>query len=106
MYLTARGLLKSLHLAELGGGVADSGEGRWTIAAAIDEAVPVHVLRSALFERFSSRGEADFANMLISAMGLDFGGHLEISEEGVEALHIPTQARSAYCVSPANWGVI
>jgi 6-phosphogluconate dehydrogenase len=57
--------------------VSDSGEGRWTIKAAIDEAMPVPVLASALFERFSSRGEADFADRLLSAMRLQFGGHLE-----------------------------
>jgi 6-phosphogluconate dehydrogenase len=57
--------------------VSDSGEGRWTIKAAIDEAVPVPVLTSALFERFSSRGEACFADKLLSAMRYEFGGHLE-----------------------------
>jgi 6-phosphogluconate dehydrogenase len=57
--------------------VSDSGEGRWTIKAAIDEAVPAHVLSSALYERFSSRGEADFADKLLSAMRHEFGGHVE-----------------------------
>ena len=59
------------------GRVSDSGEGRWTIAAAIDEAVPAPVLTTALYERFSSRGEADFQNKLLSAMRYEFGGHLE-----------------------------
>ena len=57
--------------------MSDSGEGRWTIKAAIDEGVPAHVLSSALYERFSSRGEADFADKLLSAMRYEFGGHLE-----------------------------
>ena len=59
------------------GRVSDSGEGRWTIKAAIDEAVPAHVLTAALYERFSSRGEADFANRVLSAMRYEFGGHIE-----------------------------
>ena len=80
--LTASALLNSPDLANFSGRVSDSGEGRWTIAAAIDESVPVHVLSSALFERFSSRGEADFANKLMSAMRFEFGGHLEKPEEG------------------------
>jgi 6-phosphogluconate dehydrogenase len=80
--LTASALLKSPQLAEFGGRVSDSGEGRWTITAAIDESVPVHVLSSALFERFSSRGEADFADKLLSAMRFEFGGHLEKAGEG------------------------
>src|SRR6266853_211935 len=76
--LTADALLKSPDLANFHGRVSDSGEGRWTIDAAIDESVPVPVLSSALFERFSSRGEADFADKLMSAMRFEFGGHLEI----------------------------
>jgi len=80
--LTASALLKSPQLAEFGGRVSDSGEGRWTITAAIDESVPAHVLSSALFERFSSRGEADFADKLLSAMRFEFGGHLEKAGEG------------------------
>ncbi|HEY4002959.1 MAG TPA: decarboxylating 6-phosphogluconate dehydrogenase [Candidatus Xenobia bacterium] len=64
-------------LATYSGRVSDSGEGRWTITAAIDEGVPAHVLTAALFERFSSRGEADFANKLLSAMRFQFGGHHE-----------------------------
>ncbi len=75
--LTASALLQSPDLANFAGRVSDSGEGRWTIAAAIDESVPVPVLASALFERFSSRGEADFAGKVMSAMRFEFGGHLE-----------------------------
>ena len=80
--LTASALLKSPALADFTGRVSDSGEGRWTIAAAVDESVPVHVLSSALFERFSSRGEADFADKLMSAMRFEFGGHLEQTGAG------------------------
>jgi 6-phosphogluconate dehydrogenase len=75
--LTAASLAGSPVLAEFGGRVSDSGEGRWTLAAANDEAVPAHVLAAALFERFSSRGEADFANRVLSAMRYQFGGHAE-----------------------------
>jgi 6-phosphogluconate dehydrogenase len=75
--LTAAALAKDPLLSEFGGRVSDSGEGRWTIRAAIDEAVPVPVLATALFERFSSRGDADFADKLLSAMRYEFGGHLE-----------------------------
>jgi 6-phosphogluconate dehydrogenase len=75
--LTAHALLQSHDLTTFSGRVSDSGEGRWTIAAAIDEAVPTPVLSSALFERFSSRNEADFADKLLSAMRFEFGGHLE-----------------------------
>jgi 6-phosphogluconate dehydrogenase len=75
--LTAAALAKDPALAGFAGRVSDSGEGRWTIKAAIDEAVPVPVLTSALFERFSSRGEADFQNKLLSAMRYEFGGHVE-----------------------------
>jgi 6-phosphogluconate dehydrogenase len=78
--LTASALLEDPTLSKFAGRVSDSGEGRWTIKAAIDEAVPAHVLTSALYERFSSRGEADFANKLLSAMRFQFGGHLEKSE--------------------------
>jgi len=77
--LSAAALAKDPSLAGFGGRVSDSGEGRWTIKAAIDEAVPVPVLSSALFERFSSRGEADFADKLLSAMRYQFGGHVEKS---------------------------
>ncbi len=75
--LTANALLQDPSLSKFAGHVSDSGEGRWTIKAAIDEAVPVPVLTSALYERFSSRGEADFANKLLSAMRYQFGGHIE-----------------------------
>ena len=75
--LTAAALLKDPELSDFAGRVSDSGEGRWTIKAAIDEAVPAPVLTTALYERFSSRGEADFADKLLSAMRYEFGGHLE-----------------------------
>jgi 6-phosphogluconate dehydrogenase len=75
--LSAAALIGDPALSKFAGRVSDSGEGRWTIKAAIDEGVPAHVLSSALFERFSSRGEADFANKLLSAMRYQFGGHLE-----------------------------
>jgi 6-phosphogluconate dehydrogenase len=75
--LSASALIKDPELKGFQGRVSDSGEGRWTIKAAIDEAVPAHVLSSALYERFSSRGEADFADKLLSAMRYEFGGHLE-----------------------------
>ncbi len=75
--LSAAALMKDPELKAFEGRVSDSGEGRWTIKAAIDEAVPAHVLSSALYERFSSRGEADFADKLLSAMRYEFGGHLE-----------------------------
>jgi 6-phosphogluconate dehydrogenase len=75
--LTAQALLQDPQLGHFGGRVADSGEGRWTIQAAIDEAVPAPVLTTALYERFSSRGEADFQNKLVSAMRFEFGGHIE-----------------------------
>jgi 6-phosphogluconate dehydrogenase len=77
--LTANALLKDPSLAGFAGRVSDSGEGRWTIKAAIDEAVPAPVLTTALYSRFSSRGEADFADKLLSAMRYEFGGHLEKS---------------------------
>jgi 6-phosphogluconate dehydrogenase len=75
--LQAAALIQDPELAKFGGRVSDSGEGRWTIKAAIDEGVPAHVLSSALYERFSSRGEGDFANKLLSAMRYQFGGHIE-----------------------------
>jgi 6-phosphogluconate dehydrogenase len=75
--LTAAALVKDAALAEFAGRVSDSGEGRWTIKAAIDEAVPAPVLTAALYERFASRGEADFQDKLLSAMRFQFGGHLE-----------------------------
>ncbi len=78
--LTASALFADPALSKFAGHVSDSGEGRWTIKAAIDEAVPAYVLTAALYERFSSRGEADFADKLLSAMRFEFGGHLEKTE--------------------------
>lgn len=75
--LTATALVKDPTLAKFAGRVSDSGEGRWTIKAAIDEAVPVPVLTTALYDRFASRGEAEFADKLLSAMRFEFGGHVE-----------------------------
>jgi 6-phosphogluconate dehydrogenase len=75
--LTAAALLADPTLGRFEGRVSDSGEGRWTVKAAIDEAVPAHVLTAALYERFSSRGEAEFADKILSAMRYEFGGHLE-----------------------------
>jgi 6-phosphogluconate dehydrogenase len=75
--LTAASLVEDPALAKFAGRVSDSGEGRWTIKAAIDEAVPVPVLSAALYERFTSRGEADYQDKLLSAMRFQFGGHLE-----------------------------
>ena len=75
--LTALTLLKSPELANFSGRVSDSGEGRWTIMAAIAEGTLTEVLTASLYQRFSSRGEADFANNLISAMRYEFGGHVE-----------------------------
>jgi 6-phosphogluconate dehydrogenase len=77
--LTADALARDPALAGFQGRVSDSGEGRWTLKAAIDEGVPAHVLSAALYERFSSRGEADFADKLLSAMRFEFGGHIERS---------------------------
>jgi 6-phosphogluconate dehydrogenase len=75
--LTAKALHRQPDLNNFSGSVSDSGEGRWTIAAAIDESAPAPVLSAALFERFTSRGEADFANKVLSAMRFEFGGHVE-----------------------------
>src|SRR6516225_9140674 len=75
--LTAAALIGDPELAKFAGRVSDSGEGRWTIKAAIDEGVPAPVLTTALYERFSSRGEADFQDKILSAMRFQFGGHLE-----------------------------
>ena len=75
--LTAAALVKDPALSEFAGRISDSGEGRWTIKAAIDEAVPVPVLSAALYQRFSSRGEAEFQNRVLSAMRFQFGGHVE-----------------------------
>src|SRR5215813_11917332 len=76
--LTAHALSRDPELAGFSGHVSDSGEGRWTVLAAVEEGVPVPVLSSALFERFSSRGEAQFADKLLSAMRKEFGGHVEL----------------------------
>jgi len=75
--LTAQALSSDPGLEQFSGRVADSGEGRWTIDAAIDEGVPAHVLTAALYERFSSRGQADFQDRVLSAMRYAFGGHVE-----------------------------
>jgi 6-phosphogluconate dehydrogenase len=77
--LTASAMLKDSHLDKFSGRVSDSGEGRWTILAAVEEGAPVPVLSTALFARFTSRGESDFANKLLSAMRFEFGGHVERS---------------------------
>ncbi len=82
--LTAAGLVKDPNLSQFSGRVSDSGEGRWTIKAAIDEAVPAPVLSAALYQRFSSRGEADYQDRLLSAMRYGFGGHLEKSADKSE----------------------
>ena len=75
--LTASALFQEPELSEFSGRVSDSGEGRWTIQAAIEEGAPAPVLSSALYQRFTSRSEADFACKLLSAMRYEFGGHLE-----------------------------
>ena len=75
--LTANALASDATLSKFSGRVSDSGEGRWTLAAAIDEGVPAHVLSAALYDRFGSRGQAAFANQLLSAMRFEFGGHAE-----------------------------
>lgn len=79
--LTASAMLKDPQLANFSGRVSDSGEGRWTILAAVEEGAPAPVLSAALYERFTSRGESDFANKLLSAMRFEFGGHLERKAE-------------------------
>ncbi len=81
--LTAAALAESPELAEFTGRVSDSGEGRWTLAAAIDEGVPANVLSASLFDRFSSRGEAEYGDKLLSAMRKQFGGHAEKPSAGV-----------------------
>ncbi len=79
--LTAASLVEDASLAKFSGRVSDSGEGRWTIKAAIDEGVPVPVLTTSLYERFSSRGESEFQDKVISAMRFQFGGHIEKKKE-------------------------
>jgi 6-phosphogluconate dehydrogenase len=76
--LTAHALLQDPEVAGFSGRVSDSGEGRWTVAAAVETGVPAHVLTTALYERFASRGEADFAEKLLSAIRKEFGGHEEL----------------------------
>ncbi len=80
--LSATALMKDPDLSGFAGRVSDSGEGRWTVKAAIDEGVPAHVLSAALYARFSSRGQADFADRLLSAMRYEFGGHVEKPKKG------------------------
>jgi 6-phosphogluconate dehydrogenase len=91
--LTAASLVKDEALSEYGGRVSDSGEGRWTIKAAIDEGVPVPVLSAALYARFSSRGAADYQDKLLSAMRFQFGGHLEKPAE--KAIEKPASGKGA-----------
>jgi 6-phosphogluconate dehydrogenase len=79
--LTAASLVQDPSLSQFAGRVSDSGEGRWTIQAAIDEGVPVPVLSSALYQRFTSRRQADFQDKVLSAMRFGFGGHLEKTVE-------------------------
>jgi 6-phosphogluconate dehydrogenase len=81
--LTATALVESPELSEFSGRVSDSGEGRWTVAAAVDEGVPANVLSASLFSRFASRGEADYGDKLLSAMRKQFGGHAEKPSAGV-----------------------
>ena len=76
--LTAASLVKDPDLSRFSGRVSDSGEGRWTIKAAIDEAVPIPVLSAALYQRFTSRGDAEYEDRLLSAMRYGFGGHVEV----------------------------
>jgi 6-phosphogluconate dehydrogenase len=78
--LTAEALVKDQSLAQFSGHVADSGEGRWTIHAAMEEAVPAYVLSAALYARYRSRQEASYADKLLSAMRFGFGGHVEIPQ--------------------------
>jgi 6-phosphogluconate dehydrogenase len=80
--LAAGALRKSPDLDNFEGRVSDSGEGRWTLQAAIDESVPTPVISAALFARFSSRGEADYADRLLSALRFEFGRHVEKPKEG------------------------
>jgi 6-phosphogluconate dehydrogenase len=80
--LTAQALLEDPDLSSFAGHVSDSGEGRWTVMAAIEEAVPAPVISAALYARFSSRGEDDYADKLVSAMRAAFGGHVEKPRTG------------------------
>ena len=85
--LTAAALLRNPSLADFQGRVSDSGEGRWTVMAAIEESAPAPVISAALYDRFSSRGEADFADRLLSAMRGQFGGHAEKPGPAGRAMH-------------------
>jgi 6-phosphogluconate dehydrogenase len=100
--LTAAALIQEPTLAKFAGRVSDSGEGGWTMKAAIDEAVPAHVLTAALYERFSSRGAADFADKLLSAMRYEFGGHLEKSANEEDSMNVPIRMRWSSSVPPAS----
>src|SRR5262249_28664740 len=93
--LIAHALARNPELDEFSGRVSDSGEGRWTVLAAVDEGVPVPVLSSALYERFESRNEATFANQLLSAMRSEFGGHAALS-----AARSPSRVRSTGGLQP------
>jgi 6-phosphogluconate dehydrogenase len=75
--LTASALTKDPHLEKFSGHVSDSGEGRWTVIAAVDEGAPAPVLSAALYQRFTSRGQGEFADKVLSAMRFEFGGHVE-----------------------------
>jgi 6-phosphogluconate dehydrogenase len=90
--LAAAGLLEDPQLSSFAGRVSDSGEGRWTVQAAIDTSVPAPVLTAALYERFASRGESEFANRILSAMRLGFGGHHE--KRGADGTRLPPDSRS------------
>src|SRR5207245_5982642 len=99
--LTAAALLKDAGLESFSGRVSDSGEGRWTLQAAVDEGVPVHALSAALFDRFESRNEADFANRLLSAMRSESGGHAE-KTAGRRSRRPRSRARTTHRQS--RWG--
>ena len=83
--LTAHALSQNHDLSDFEGRVSDSGEGRWTVHAAVDEGVPADVLSAALYARFTSRGQADFADKILSAMRKEFGGHDEKPDDGTAA---------------------
>jgi 6-phosphogluconate dehydrogenase len=80
--LTSKALHADPDLSGFGGRVSDSGEGRWTVLAAVDEGVPAYTITTALFERFASRGNAEYADKLLSAMRKEFGGHAEQAADG------------------------
>ena len=83
--LTAKALHEDPDLSTFGGRVSDSGEGRWTVLAAVDEGVPAHVITASLYERFSSRGNAEYADKVLSAMRKEFGGHHEKPADGTRS---------------------